>query len=70
MQRGALQALAAEPLVSATSEEFRRRHGLPGASSVQRALAALVEDELVVREGAGAYRIAEPFLAEWILGLA
>jgi hypothetical protein len=70
VQRGALQALAAEPLVSATSEEFRRRHGLPGASSVQRALDALVEDELVVREGAGAYRIAEPFLAEWILGLA
>lgn len=69
VQRVTLQALAAEPLVSATSEEFRRRHGLPGGSSVQRALDALIEDELVLREGPGAYRIAEPFLAEWILRL-
>jgi hypothetical protein len=45
------------------------RHGLPGGSSVQRALDALVDEELVVRERAGAYRIAEPFLPEWILRL-
>jgi hypothetical protein len=51
------------------SREFRVRHGLPGGSSVQRALDALVEDETVIREGPGAYRIAEPFLAEWILRL-
>jgi hypothetical protein len=69
VQRAVLQALAAEPLVSATSEDFRSRHGLPGGSSVQRALDALIEDELVLREGPGAYRIAEPFLAEWILRL-
>ncbi len=70
VQRATLQALAAEPLFSATSEDFRRRHGLPGGSSVQRALDTLVEDELVLREGPGAYRIAEPFLAEWILRFA
>jgi DNA-binding IclR family transcriptional regulator len=64
-----LQALAAEPLVSATSEDFRSRHGLPGASSVQRALDALTDEELVLREGAGAYRIGEPFLAEWFVRL-
>ena len=69
VQRATLQALAAEPLVAATSREFRRRHGLPGGSSVQRALDALVAEELVVREAAGSYRIAEPFLAEWILRL-
>jgi uncharacterized protein len=69
VQRATLQALAAEPLVAATSREFRRRHGLPGGSSVQRALDALVTDELVVRESAGSYRIAEPFLADWILRL-
>ncbi|HKP19071.1 MAG TPA: ATP-binding protein [Gaiellaceae bacterium] len=69
VQRAVLQALAQEPLVSATSEEFRRRHGLPGGSSVQRALDTLVEEELVLREAPGAYRIAEPFLAEWILRL-
>ena len=69
VQRATLQALAAEPLVAATSREFRRRHGLPGGSSVQRALDALVAEELVIREGAGSYRIAEPFLPEWILRL-
>jgi hypothetical protein len=65
-QRQVLQALAAEPgrpLV----REYRRRHGLPGASTVQRALDALVKDELVARDERGEYRIAEPFLAEWLL---
>jgi uncharacterized protein len=69
VQRATLQALAAEPLMAATSRDFRRRHGLPGGSSVQRALDALVADELVIRERAGSYRIAEPFLGEWILRL-
>jgi hypothetical protein len=64
-QRLVLQALAAEPdrpLV----REYRHRHGLPGASSVQRALEALVKDELVAKDGRGEYRIAEPFLVEWL----
>ena len=64
-QRLMLHALAREsgrPLAS----EYRRRHGLPGPSSVQRALAALSKDELVGRDGSGEYRIAEPFLAEWL----
>jgi hypothetical protein len=33
---------------------------------VQRALERLVEDELVAKDGRGEYRIAEPFLAEWL----
>jgi hypothetical protein len=64
-QRLVLQALAAQdgrPL----SGDYRRRHGLPGPSSVQRALEALVKDELVAKDGRGEYRIAEPFLAEWL----
>lgn len=60
-----LLALAQEPL-RPISEEFRRRHGLPPDATVRKALRALVDDELVARE-AGGYRIAEPFLAEWIL---
>jgi hypothetical protein len=64
-QRLVLQALAAEP-GRPLSGEYRRRHGLPGPSSVQRALGALVKDELVARDGNGEYRIAEPFLAEWL----
>jgi uncharacterized protein len=65
-QRQVLQALAAEPgrpLV----REYRRRHGLPGASTVQRAVDALVKDELVARDEGREYRIAEPFLAEWLM---
>jgi DNA-binding GntR family transcriptional regulator len=45
---------------------YRRSHNLPGTSTVQRALEALVQDELVERYGSG-YRIAEPFLTEWIV---
>jgi hypothetical protein len=67
VQRATLQALAKEPLQPITSNEFRHRHGLPGSSSIQRALDALANEELVVKERPGAYRIAEPFLAEWIL---
>lgn len=59
-----LLALAEEPF-QPISEEYRRRHGLPPDATVRKALRVLVEDELVARE-AGGYRIAEPFLAEWI----
>jgi AAA+ ATPase superfamily predicted ATPase len=67
VQRATLQALANDPLDSITSDEYRRRHGLPASSSVQRALDALIDDELIRKERPGDYRIAEPFLAEWIL---
>jgi uncharacterized protein len=63
-QKLLLQALALEP-GRPYREEYRLRHGLPAATSVQKALAALRNREVVVGE-AGAYRIAEPFLAEWI----
>jgi uncharacterized protein len=64
VQRLTLQALAQErgrPL----SGDYRRRHKLPGASTVQRALQALTHNELVTRSD-GEYRIAEPFLADWL----
>ena len=47
--------------------EYRARHGLPSIPTIQSAIRALVRRELILREGDGAYRIAEPFLAEWIL---
>ncbi|MFI5004585.1 MAG: hypothetical protein ACHQE6_06185 [Solirubrobacterales bacterium] len=65
-QRRVLQALAAEQPGRPLSGEYRRRHGLPVAATVQTALAALSAAELVTRIGRGEYRIAEPFLAEWI----
>lgn len=63
-QRSLLAALSHEqgrPL----STEYRRRHGLPSASSVQRGLRSLEQAELVTRTG-GMARISEPFLAEWL----
>jgi hypothetical protein len=68
-QRLVLQALAREP-GRPLAGEYRRRHGLGAASSVQKAVEALVRDELVAREPDGSHRIAEPFLAEWIGRLA
>jgi hypothetical protein len=59
-----LQALAEEP-GRPLAAEYRRRHDLPGASSVQRALEALTKNELAARRD-GIYRIVEPFLAEWL----
>jgi hypothetical protein len=64
-QRRVLAALASEP-GRPLSSDYRRRHGLPAASSVQRALEALEREELVVRDG-GAARLAEPFLGEWLV---
>ncbi|MGH3133404.1 MAG: AAA family ATPase [Gaiellaceae bacterium] len=64
-QRRTLQALAIEP-GRPLAGDYRNRHKLPAASSVQRALEALVREELVSKDEAGEYRIAEPFLAEWI----
>lgn len=64
-QRLLLRALAAQagrPL----SGEYRRRHALPGASSVQRALGGLERSELVARRAGEAW-IAEPFLAQWLV---
>jgi hypothetical protein len=63
-QRLVLQALAVEP-GRVFGADYRRRHDLPAASTVQRAVQQLADDELVER-GEDGYRIAEPFLAEWI----
>ena len=65
VQRLLLAELAREP-GHPLSAGYRLRHNLPGASTVQRAFEALERDELVVRER-GLVRIAEPFLAAWLL---
>jgi hypothetical protein len=64
-QRIVLNGLAREPGRPLTGD-YRRRHGLPGPSSVQRALETLVRDELVARDESGEYRIVERFLGEWL----
>jgi hypothetical protein len=63
-QRLVLGALASEP-GRPLSGDYRRRHRLPGPSTVQRALEALTREELVSRTD-GEHSIAEPFLADWL----
>jgi uncharacterized protein len=65
-QRLLLQALAVEP-GRVQGESYRSRHGLPAASTVQRAAEALTSEELVRRAEDGSTVIAEPFLREWIV---
>jgi uncharacterized protein len=65
-QKLVLQALAREQPARPFRAAYRQQHGLPPATNVQRALRALTDREIVARVD-GEYRIAEPFLAEWIL---
>jgi hypothetical protein len=64
VQKQLLVALAREAGRPFTAE-YRDRHDLPATTNVQKALRALVKREVVAGED-GAYRIVEPFLAEWV----
>jgi hypothetical protein len=64
VQRQVLQALAREP-GHPQAKAYRDRHGLPSPASVQKALRALENREIIAGER-GDYRIVEPFLAEWL----
>jgi len=65
-QKRVLQALAEEQPGRPLGSDYQRRHSLPATPTVQTALNALERAELVGRLGRGEYRIAEPFLTEWI----
>jgi hypothetical protein len=67
-ERLVLLALSNEPL-SLYSEDARIRFGLPAPTFVQRAVRALVREDVVDKAPDGRYQIAEPFLAEWIASL-
>jgi hypothetical protein len=47
------------------SADVRDRHRLGGASSVQTALAALVRDDVISREGTR-YVVVDSLLREWV----
>ena len=64
-ERLVLLALAVEP-ANLYSEETRIRFGLPAPTFVQRAVSALTREDVVEKAEDGRYRLAEPFLAEWI----
>jgi hypothetical protein len=63
-QRILLSALAVAPGRPLT-RDYQARHGLRGSSTTQKAINALIHQELV-RKADGFVTISEPFLAEWI----
>jgi hypothetical protein len=64
-QRGVLRSVVLEEGRELLSADVRTRHRLGGASTVQTALAALVREDLVARDGAR-YVVVDSLLREWI----
>jgi len=64
-QRAALRAVVLADGRELLSADVRTRHRLGGASSVQTALAALVRDDVIARDGAR-YIVVDSLLREWV----
>jgi hypothetical protein len=64
-QRGVLRALVLEEGRELLSAEVRQRHRLAGASSVQSSIAALVREDIVMRDGPR-YMLTDSLYREWI----
>jgi hypothetical protein len=64
-QRAVLRAVVLADGRELLSADVRTRHRLGGASSVQTALAALVRDDVIAREGTR-YVVVDSLLREWI----
>ena len=64
-QRAALRALVLEDGRELLSADVRARHRLPGASTVQAALAALVRQDIVRKDG-GRYTASDSLYREWV----
>jgi uncharacterized protein len=64
-QRAVLRAVVLEEGSGLHSADVRARHRLGGPSTVQAALAALVRDDLIAREG-DRYAVVDSLLREWV----
>ena len=64
-QRAALRAVVVEEGRELLSADVRARHRLAGPSTMQAALAALVRDDIVNREGSR-YVVVDSLLREWV----
>ena len=64
-QRAVLRAVVIENGRELLSADVRARHRLPGTSSVQAALAALVRQDIVQKEGAR-YTVSDSLYREWV----
>ena len=65
-QRLVMLALVEEPTGSLYSADYAERHDLPPKPALQRAIGALVTKEIAARDADRAYRIVEPFFADWL----
>ena len=64
-QRAVLRAIVLESGRELLSADVRARHRLPGASSVQSALTALVREDIVMKEQ-GRYLVNDSLYREWL----
>jgi hypothetical protein len=64
-QRAALRAVVLEDGLNLLSADVRTRYRLSGSSSVQSALAALVRQEILMREG-GRHLVIDSLFREWV----
>ena len=64
-QRAVLRALVIEDGRELLSSDVRTRHRLPGTSTVQAALAALVRQDVVTKDG-GRYAAVDSLYREWV----
>ncbi|HTM24873.1 MAG TPA: hypothetical protein VL225_06750 [Vicinamibacterales bacterium] len=64
-QRAVLRAIVLEGGREVLSADVRSRHRLPGASSVQSALAALIRQDIVMKEQ-GRYVVNDSLYREWM----
>ena len=64
-QRAALRATVLEDGRELLSADVRARHRLGGPSTVQAALAALVRDDLIARDGSR-YAVVDSLMREWV----
>ena len=65
-QRSTMRAVVLEHGAGLLAAETRARHRLGGASSVQASLAALLREDLIVREDDGRYTVVDSLVREWV----
>jgi hypothetical protein len=64
-QRAVLRAVVLEDGRELLSADARTRHRLGGPSSVQAALAALVREDVIARDGER-YAVVDSLMREWV----
>src|SRR5687767_4642282 len=64
-QRAVLRALVLEEGKELMSADVRQRHRLPGTSTVQAALGALIRQDIIMKDG-GRYAAVDSLYREWV----